>query len=210
MTDEKHTHDPRHEAPPEADAPAAATGEEEIDRAERLAEIKRLAREGQLDAPAGAEEIADALAEAVGESADLLGRLQHTVADFQNFQRRAARNEDEARRQGTIGVVQALVPVLDTLDIALNQDPAKVTAEQMIEGVRAIKSELLRVLGAYGVQPVDPAPNSEFDPNLHEALIRQRAEGVEPGRISQTLNVGYVLGERVIRPAKVAVAPADE
>jgi len=180
------------------------------DRAERIAEIQELARAGSLEAPAGAEEIVEALRGALAERDELLARLQRTAADHQNFQRRAANNEREAGTQARTGVVQSIIPVLDHFELALGQDPAKSTAEQIVGGVRVIRDELMRVLANFGVSVIDPTPGDEFDPNCHEAMLRQPADGVPPGCVSLNLGVGYKLGDRVVRPAKVAVAPTED
>jgi molecular chaperone GrpE len=129
------------------------------------------------------------------------------LADFQNFQRRSIENEREAKRQGVTSLLLSVVPVIDHFDMALALDPEKSSAKQVLDGVQAIRDDLLRVLGMHGVSPINPQPNDELDPNRHHALMQQAAPGVEPGRISRTLQVGYALGDRVIRPANVMVAP---
>ncbi|HYF15298.1 MAG TPA: nucleotide exchange factor GrpE [Phycisphaerales bacterium] len=132
------------------------------------------------------------------------------MADFQNYQRRALANEDVAKQQGASGVVQSIVGVIDHFDLALGQDTSKASAEQIVEGVRVIREELLRALARHGVSPMSPGPNDEFVPGRHEAIMQQEAPGVGKGRVAATLQAGYVVrdasGERVIRPAKVSVA----
>lgn len=182
----------------------------DADREARLAEIAALARRGELDAPAGAEEIVEALVKALAERDDTFAQLQRTAADYQNYRRRAVNNEAEARTQATTGVVQSLIPVLDHFDMALGQNTESVSAEQVVGGVRLIRDEVMRVLTGYGVAQIAPEPGGEFDPRLHEAMTQQPAEGIEPGRIASVFAVGYQLGERVVRPAKVAVAAAPE
>jgi molecular chaperone GrpE len=79
--------------------------------------------------------------------------------------------------------------------------------------MRLIRSELLKGLAANGVEAVEPAVGDAFDPNLHEAVLRQPPESgaeVEPGSISMVLQAGYRLGDMVIRPAKVGLAPGEE
>ncbi len=176
---------------------------------DRVAEIQGLARTGDLEAPAGAEEIVAALVSALAERDDQFAKLQRAVADHQNFQRRAGINEREARTQALTGVVQSIIPVLDNFELALGQDASKVTAEQIAGGVTVIRDELLRVLGSYGVTKIDPQVGDEFNPMEHEAMLQQPAEGVGPGCIAAALGVGYKLGERVVRPAKVAVVPGE-
>jgi molecular chaperone GrpE len=76
-----------------------------------------------------------------------------------------------------------------------------------MDGVKVIRQELLKALESGGVTVISPQPGDEFDPNRHSAIMQQPAEGVEPGRVSATFQPGYALGDRVIRSAKVAVAP---
>jgi molecular chaperone GrpE len=145
------------------------------------------------------------------DKAELNERLLRTLADYQNSQRRAVNNEREAKQQGIVSVVSNVLTVLDHFDLALQQDPSKSSAQQIIEGVRVIRDELVRVLANHGVAQLAPEANDEFDPMRHEALMQQMAEGIEPGRIVSTLQPGYVLqssaGERVLRSAKVIVRP---
>jgi molecular chaperone GrpE len=101
--------------------------------------------------------------------------------------------------------------VIDHFDIALTQDPARASAQQIMDGVRVIREELIRALARHGVSMICPAPNDEFQPGRHEAIMQQPAEGVEPGCIAACYQPGYALREgdveRIIRAAKVAVAP---
>lgn len=202
---------PEYEIPDEPTEPVVGEGaaESEADRAQRVEEIQAMAASGALEAPAGAEEIVEALVQALASRDELLGRLQRALADHQNYQRRAAMNEQEARTQARTGILQAVIPVLDHFELALKLDPATTGAEQVMGGVRVIRDELMRVLGQFGVAVIDPRPGDEFDPNQHEALLRQPAEGVAPGCVAANFGVGYRLGERVVRPAKVAVAPSE-
>ncbi|MEO0631181.1 MAG: nucleotide exchange factor GrpE, partial [Planctomycetota bacterium] len=92
------------------------------------------------------------------------------------------------------------------------QKDAGGTAEQILGGVEMVKAELLRALEMQGVTPIQPEAGDELNPGAHEAVSQMPTEGVEPGRIAQVFQVGYMLGERVLRPAKVLVAsepPAD-
>jgi molecular chaperone GrpE len=141
---------------------------------------------------------------------ELNNRYLRVLADYQNSQRRATTNEQEARRQGVQDVARSILTVLDHFDLALNQDPAKTTPEQLVSGVRVIRQELFRALQSHGLGAISPDPGDEFQPARHEAITHQQAPGVKPGHIAATLQTGYTLGDRVIRPAKVAVAPTPE
>ena len=104
-------------------------------------------------------------------------------------------------------MLQSLLGVLDHFDLALAQDVQAVTTEQIVGGVKAIKSELIRVLQSHGVQLISPEQGDEFDPNQHEAVVNQEVEGIDPGHIAMMLQAGYTINDRVVRPAKVAVTP---
>lgn len=141
---------------------------------------------------------------------DLNSRYLRTLADYQNSQRRHAANEREARQQGVTSVLLNVLTVVDHFDLALSQDPARSTADQIIGGVKVIRDELLKVLQNHGVTTVLAWPNEQFDPRLHEAVMQDAAEGIKPGHVVATLQAGYKLGDRVIRPAKVSVAPGSD
>jgi molecular chaperone GrpE len=132
-----------------------------------------------------------------------------SVADYQNFAKRAAASEKEAKLQGITAIVLNVIPVIDHFDLALGQDPSKVSAEQIVAGVKVIRDELLKVLQRHGVTLISPEPGDEFDPMKHQAVMQQEDEGVEPGHIVVTLQAGYALNDRAIRPASVSVRPTE-
>jgi molecular chaperone GrpE len=140
------------------------------------------------------------------------GNYQRVLADFANYQRRALANEQQAKTEAMGRVASDVAMVIDTFDMATNVDPEKATAASLIDGMRMIRGELVKVLGRNGVTLITPQRNDEFVPGRHEAVMQQAAEGVEPGRIVLSYQPGYMLtvgqSERVLRPAKVVVAPA--
>jgi|GEM_PF-432389 len=173
--------------------------------------------EAELDAKEAAEAAEQGTDQPGSEEAEKLraeldelrDRYQRALADYQNFQRRSRTNEIEARESGVRCVVEDLLTVLDHFDLALNQDFSSVTAEQLAQGVKVIRDELFRALERRGVAVVAPEPNDEFEPGQHEAVMQQPADGVDPGRVAVMVQVGYRLGQRVVRPAKVAVSPPE-
>ncbi|MFG0304711.1 MAG: nucleotide exchange factor GrpE [Phycisphaerales bacterium JB040] len=201
-----------YDAGEEPDAPGTPRRDEGADGArdaERLKQLQQMATEGSLEAPAGADEIVEALRLAVTERDEMFAKLQRLAADHQNFQRRARLNEQEAQDQAKRGILQSIIPVLDQFELALNQKTEGVAPESILGGVKLIQTEFLRILGNCGVTTIAPSPGDEFDPLRHEAMLQQPAEGVEPGHVTQCLGVGYALGDRTVRPAKVAVAPSS-
>jgi molecular chaperone GrpE len=177
---------------------------------EEIEQIQAAVRDGTVEVPSGAEDIIEAFRATLAARDDWHDRFVHLGADYQNFQRRAANNEREARTSATVGVVQNVLPVLDHFDLALEQDPETATADQIMGGVSMIRDELQRVLGTFGVSKIEPEPGDEFDPSKHEAMLQQPTDEVEPGRVVKTLSAGYMLGDRVIRPAKVIIAKGQE
>ena len=131
-------------------------------------------------------------------------------ADFQNYQRRAIINEREAREWGAAGVLESIVSVIDHFDVALSQDPEKASAASILDGVRLIKGEMLRALKDHGVIAIEPAIGDELDPGRHEAIGHLAAQAAAPGTVSALLQPGYAMGNRVLRPAKVFVAPPTD
>ncbi len=181
------------------------------------------ARKAQPDDRPGADTPGDAFAEGIepsGNAATLLAELkselekavearQRALADFANYQRRAAQNEQQAVRSGEAGVVRSMLAVLDHFDLALDQDKSQVTVEQLLDGVHMVRDELFRSLETFGVNRIAPDAGDVFDPNLHQAVLQQSAEGVAPNHVVAILQPGYMMGKTVLRPAKVSVAPQD-
>jgi molecular chaperone GrpE len=162
-------------------------------------------------------EIQERIGQLEAELADAQGRALRVLADFQNYQRRALQNEVVARQQGVAALATSVVGVLDHFDQALNQGAAA-GADQVLMGLRVIRDELLKALQQHGVGLINPASNELFVPGRHEAIMQQPAEGVEPGHVVATFQSGYTLAgpagsppgsERVLRPAKVSVAPTE-
>jgi molecular chaperone GrpE len=134
---------------------------------------------------------------------EYLADLQRLAADFDNYRKRVLREQNTLRAVAVSELVVRLLPVVDDLERALDaaehHDEAKV-----IEGVRLTRDSLLATLRAEGLEEI-PAEGA-FDPHVHEALLSQPAEDVEPGSIVQVVQRGYRLGDAVIRPTRVIVA----
>lgn len=154
----------------------------------------------------GAPESADPLAEVTRERDELKDRLLRAVADYQNLARRSQQSVEAARAEATADLARRFITVLDTIERALELDPEKTSAQAVLDGIRSVRDEVMRVLNQAGVERIEVAPGDEFDPNRHEALMRQPAEGIESGHIVTQLQPGYTLESRTVRAAKVAIA----
>ena len=134
-------------------------------------------------------------------------RLLRTSADFDNFKKRAAREKQEAIKYANEGLLQKLVPVLDSLDMALAaaQTAGPDAGQSLQAGVGMVCQQLKSVLAEAGLEELD-AVGKPFDPNLHEALSQQETPDVPEGQVVQQLRKGYKLRDRLLRPASVVVA----
>ena len=135
-------------------------------------------------------------------------RLLRTTADFDNFKKRAAREKQDAIKFANESLLQKLVPVLDSLDMALaaTQTTQQGQAGQSLQaGVNMIGQQLKSVLAEAGLEEVD-ASGKTFDPKLHEAVSQKETTEVPEGQVVQQVRKGYKLKERLLRPASVVVA----
>lgn len=130
------------------------------------------------------------------------------VADYENARKRTARDAEVAKRYAAEPLARDLLGALDNLDRAL--DAAKKAGDNgpLATGVAATAAQLLSVLQRHGVTRIECGPGTPFDPNLHEAVMEQPAAGVAPGQVVQVLQNGFLLHDRVLRPASVIVASA--
>jgi molecular chaperone GrpE len=156
------------------------------------------------------EEAANFVEELQTRLDEAVAARQRAMADFLNYQRRARENEVRAGREGVSAVVRSLLPVLDHFDLALGQDPAQLTVEQLMDGLRIVRGELAKALQSHKVEPVEPSIGDEFDPNRHQAVMRQPTDEQEPNTIVNVLQLGYMVDDVVLRPASVIVAAAPE
>ena len=162
--------------------------------------------------------VASVLAECDGDVAASIEWLQsqlegaredrlRALAELSNNQRRAEENEGRVARASRASAVRALLTVSDQLDLALGQNLDGMSAEQFAEGVTLASDEFMKVLGDLGVQRIDPEVGQEFNPLRHEAMLKQAADGIESNHITMVMQPGFAMGEQVLRPAKVAIAP---
>lgn len=133
-----------------------------------------------------------------------LGLLQRTQADFENYQKRNQRERDQERRYWYAPLALDLLPVLDNLERALAAAKQVNESGPLVQGVQMVLSQFLDLLKRYGVTPIE-AEGKAFDPNRHEAVMQQPAD-VPPNHVVQVLERGFMLHDRVLRPAKVIVS----
>ena len=145
----------------------------------------------------------DPLAEAERKRDEYLELARRTQADFENYRKRTAKDVAAAGTRAKLGLVRDLLPVVDNLERALAS--AEESEQHLAHGVRLVHSELVAVLQRNGVEPFDPS-GEPFDPEVHEALSTQPADGADPGTVVGVMEKGYKLNGTVLRPARVVVS----
>ena len=146
------------------------------------------------------------LAAARAQADEAMDRMQRTAAEFQNTRKRQDRLLQESLERATQRLLTALLPVQDGFDLAFQNLPASLTPEEMawMDGFRRIYDKLGTILTDEGVAAIEK--EGPFDPNRHEAVTNEPSDVVESGHIIATLRSGYILKDRVLRPALVRVA----
>jgi molecular chaperone GrpE len=163
------------------------------------------------DAAAVVEHDLDALqariADAEQKRDEYLDLLQRTRADFENYQKRALRETAQERKYAHAILAGDLLPALDNLDRATSAAKQSGDKSALAQGVALVQSQILDILRRHGVTPIE-AQGQPFDPNLHQAVMQQPSKDLAPGSVLQVLEQGFMIHDRVLRPAKVIVSVA--
>jgi molecular chaperone GrpE len=159
---------------------------------------------GDAEAPAASElaAVRSDLNELSKERDNYLALAQRTQADFENYRKRMARENAAAGDRGMAKLAKELLPAIDHLEIALKAAEGE---EDVVKGFAMVASELQAALERVGIQAFSPK-GEPFDPNEHEAMTTQPAEGADPGTVLEVYQSGYRINGAVLRPARVVVA----
>lgn len=151
-----------------------------------------------------ASEAANPIEELRRERDTLQDRLLRTAAEFDNYRKRMDRERRELAEYASADVLRELLPILDNFERAL-QAPAGPEGDTFRKGLELIHKQMLDLFLKRGVKPID-ALGTDFDPNFHEAVIHEVSGEHREGEVMQELQRGYLLGDRLLRPAMVKVA----
>ncbi len=160
---------------------------------------------------AAAEAPRDPLLEAQREAAELKDKLLRTLAEMENLRRRTEREVADARTYGIANFARDVVTVADNMDRALQaldnelREKADASVKALLDGVELTERELLKALEKNGIRKIEPQ-GEKFDPNFHQAMYEVPDASVPSGHVVQVVQPGYVIGERVLRPALVGVS----
>ena len=160
------------------------------------------APEGSADTSPGLAELKNKLAQAECQAAEYKDGWQRSAADFQNYRRHVEAEKAETYQNAAGSIIKRYLPVLDDMERALAARPDSLA---WVDGIELIYRKLQYILESEGLKRIE-AEGRMFDPNYHEAILQEPSEDHESGQIIAVVQNGYVLGERVIRPAMVKVA----
>jgi len=141
----------------------------------------------------------EALQKEKDETVQLMQRIQ---ADFDNFRRRNASIRKESYEEGKRDTIREILPALDSFERA--EESASGADKGYVEGLRLVRRQMLDALKKLGLEEVEAC--GQFDPNLHEAVLREKDEKAESGQVLQVLQKGYRVGDKIIRHCMVKVA----
>ncbi len=153
-------------------------------------------------------EAVDPVAALTAERDDFRDRFMRALADAENTRKRADRDRREAENYGGSRLARDLLPVYDNLRRALDAIAEDQRAAQaaLIEGIELTMRELISVFKKHGIDPIVPEPGDRFDPQLHQAMFEAALPGTRAGEIIQVMTEGFMLHDRLLRPAQVGVS----
>lgn len=144
-------------------------------------------------------------------NADLKDKLLRSMAEMDNIRKRAVKERDDAQKYGISNLAKELLAVADNLGRAMDAIPEGLAQESdaianLMTGVQATQDQLSGAMTKSGITPIDATPGTPFDPNFHEVMFEVDTPEHAPGAIVQVMEAGYMIHDRLLRPARVGVA----
>ncbi len=150
------------------------------------------------------------------ENTELKDKVLRVAAELENTRRRGERERADAVRYAAANFARDMVPVSDNLRRAIaalkpdEREAAPASIQSLIDGVEATERQLLATFERHGIKEITPAAGDRFDANLHEAMFEVPGSGQPGGTVVHVVEAGYMIGDRLLRAARVGVAKADE
>ena len=172
----------------------ARTAEAELDKTE------------QSDINDSVKDLEDKLHGKEVEAKETYDRLLRISAEFENYKKRSAREMEEFRKFANQSLIKEMLSVVDNLELAMNStDSQKAVDKGVVEGLEMTHREILRVFERFNVKPID-AKNQAFDPTFHEAVMQEETDEFPENTVVNEMQRGYLIHDRLLRPAMVVVA----
>jgi molecular chaperone GrpE len=180
-------------------------GQEQQERSRLQQPVEQPEREGEPNSALISAQGEQRLPAEQLKTEECLDLLRRTQADFVNYRRRMSQEQAEGRIAAQRALLSRLLPVLDDLGRALGAIPPELATHPWVQGLLLVERRLTTLLDQLGVRQIG-TPGEPFDPRWHEAITTEARADVPEGTILRVALPGYVMGERVIRPAQVSVA----
>ena len=180
----------------------------EDDNVEELASQEEIASEELVEETTETVDETEVLRAA---NADLQDKLLRAVAEMENIRKRGAKERDDASKYGIANLAKELLAVADNLGRAMDAIPDGLAQESdaianLLTGVQATQSQLTGAMTKSGITAIEAQPGTMFDPNIHEVMFEVDTPDHAPGSIVQVMEGGYMIHDRLLRPARVGVA----
>ena len=147
----------------------------------------------------------DLLTAAQEEASKNLDGWMRSQAEFANARKRMEKQRIDIQVRATTDMVTRLLPVIDDFNRAFDNVPDVVSDDSWFEGIEMVNRKMIGILESLDVEPIE-AVGQEFDPNCHEAIMQEESEEYESGIVTEELQKGYKIGDRIVRPSLVKVA----
>ena len=151
------------------------------------------------------EELRKKLEEKEKEAKENHDRLLRMAADLENYKKRAAKEKEEWIKFANEDLLKAILPFIDNLERAVNHSEKTKDIQSLVEGVKLTLQQLLQTLNKFGVSPFESV-GKPFDPAVHEAMLVVETDKQKPNHVMQEFQKGYLLNDRLLRPATVSVS----
>jgi len=210
MTDEKSPKDndttdlPEGSPETEADQPTSPEPEDEVEQPASM--------EPDEEASPSSEEfsrILKKLEEAEERAEAMQDRSLRAVAELDNYRKRMARERMENAKTAAAEVIESLLPALDNLKIGLSSVKDHENTKDLAQGFEMVGKQIISALEEHGLREMDPEGET-FDPHFHDSLSTQPSDGIEEGKVMKTVKAGYMLNDKMLRPASVIVSSGPE
>jgi len=154
------------------------------------------------------DEVQAELEKVTAERDDFRDRFMRALADSENMRKRSERDRREAEQYGSSRMARDMLPIYDNLSRALEAatDETRQMSGALLEGVELTLRELTNVFKKHGIEPITPQVGERFDPQIHQAMFEAPLPGTKAGDIIQVSQAGFMLHERLLRPAQVGVS----
>lgn len=188
--------EPENEIP--ADEAATSTEDE--------AATQETAEETPVEEPSSEQLLLAQIEKLQAEVTENKDRYLRSVADMENLRKRTARDKEEIRRLATSGIIEAILPVIDNLQMGLAAAANHPEAKDITVGFEMVGTQFDQILSNHGLISLTPEAGTAFDPNLHESVALQPSEEIPEQQIISVMRTGYKLNDRLLRPASVVVS----